>query len=68
MESLEQSEPRVALVSDLEAVANELFGDMVWMVRPRLRRGAGFQRLGNLVEVTDLDSINLAKTTTFETV
>ncbi len=65
--SVGEHESRVSLVTDLDEVMDELYSEVVWMVRPRLGRASSHQRLGNMVELTDLHSINLAKTTTFET-
>ena len=58
---------KVSLVTDLDALVDELASESLWMVRPKLNRKYSHQRMTTTAEVVDLDSINLAKVQTFET-
>ncbi|MHB0938610.1 MAG: hypothetical protein ACYDCO_22770 [Armatimonadota bacterium] len=49
-------------------LVNELASESLWMVRPKLNRKYANQRMTTTAEVVDLESINLAKVQTFETV
>lgn len=64
----EQHRKHVSLVTDLELIVEELVVEPLWMVRPKLNRKYANQRMTTTAEVVDLDSINLAKVQTFETV
>jgi hypothetical protein len=59
--------PKVSLVTDLNALVEELVSEQVWMVHPKMHRKYATQRMTMTAEIVDLDSINLAKVQTFET-
>ena len=58
---------KVSLVSDLDSLVDELVSEQVWMVRPKMNRKYATQRMMPTAEIVDIDSINLAKVQTFET-
>lgn len=66
--SSKQDHKKVSLVTDLDELVDELASESLWMVRPKLNRKYANQRMTTTAEVVDLDSINLAKIQTFETV
>ena len=66
--SSKQDRKKVSLVTDLDALVDELASESLWMVRPKLNRKYTYQRMMTTAEVVDLESINLAKVQTFETV
>ena len=66
--SSKQHQQKVSLITDIDALVDELVTEPVWMVRPKLSRKYAGQRVVMTAEVVDLASINLAKVHTFETV
>jgi hypothetical protein len=58
---------KVTLVSDLDALVAEMGAPPLLLVRPQWERRYPDQRMHTTVELTDLDTINLASTTFYET-
>ena len=65
---MSSSRYKVSLVADLDELVEELVPEQVWMVHPKLSRKYATQRMTTVAEVVNLDSINLARVQTFETV
>lgn len=62
------NQPRkISLVTDLDGLVEELVSEQVWMVHPKMHRKYATQRMTMTAEIVDLESINLAKIQTFET-
>ena len=58
---------KVSLITDMDALVDELASERVWMVRPKLHRKYVTQRVTTTAEIVDLASVNLAKVQAFET-
>jgi|GEM_PF-2087364 len=67
MVNSKQHRQHVSLVTDLNALVDELMDEPVWMIRPKLNRKYANQRMTITAELVDLESINLAKVQAFET-
>lgn len=63
---MEMKYGEVSLVTDLEDIVKELIPQRMWMVRPQFNRKYPNQRMALTAELVDLDTLNLAKMTTFE--
>ena len=58
----------VSLVTDLESLVAEIAPEPLWLVRPKWGRRYASQKMTPTAELVDLNSINLAKMQTFDTV
>lgn len=65
---MSKSRRRVSLVTDLDALTEELAPSQpMWMVRPLLARKYADQRMTTVVEIVDLATLDLARMQTYET-
>ncbi len=58
---------KVSIITDLDTLAAELSPTPLLLVRPQWERKYPDQRMQTTVELTNLDAINLAATTFYDT-